>query len=134
MDGLEELIGGIGILALCGTLFAIHLAPGWVMFIGVFFGGLPAIKGARRMVRDRERRQVEDRQDREERNAHIQRSILKTARQNRGVVTPSLVSLEANIPIVEADAALQDMAARGYAELNIRENGTLEYRFPDLLP
>jgi hypothetical protein len=131
-SGLEEFIGGAGIFGVCLALFILHIGPGWLLAVGLFLGALPMVKGMRLMVREREDRKIENRETQEHRARDAQRAALQVASRNRGVVTPATLALAANLPIDEADRCLQDMAARGYAEMNLRDNGTIEYLFRDL--
>jgi TM2 domain-containing membrane protein YozV len=63
----------------------------------------------------------------------IERVILKTAKNNNGVITPSEVALEGDIPIEEARKYLEKIAAKGFAEMKITTNGVIVYRFPEFL-
>lgn len=126
-SGFEELVGGLGVFGICLALFILHIGPGWLLGIGIFMGVFPMIKGLRLIVRERENRRIEDRERGASRERSTQRAVLELASRNRGVVTPVALALSANVAIEEADKFLQDMAARGYAEMNLRENGTIEY-------
>ena len=126
-SGFEEFIGGLAVFAICIGLFIFHVGPGWLVFMGLFMGGFPMVKGLRHMVRDRENRRIEAREQTEGRDRSTQRAVLEIASRNRGVVTPVALALSANVAIEQADKFLQDMAARGYAEMNVRDSGTIEY-------
>ncbi|HTH13277.1 MAG TPA: hypothetical protein VMB23_02700, partial [Spirochaetia bacterium] len=58
--------------------------------------------------------------------------VLRIAKDRGGVVTPALVALHSDLPLAEAEKLLGDLAARGYAEMRIKDNGTIDYVFPDL--
>ena len=57
--------------------------------------------------------------------------ILKTARRNNGVVTPAVISLEAEVSLNEAQRALDVLVNKGFAELRSKRNGSLVYFFHD---
>jgi TM2 domain-containing membrane protein YozV len=59
--------------------------------------------------------------------------ILRTAKKNKGLVTPGEVALEGNIPIGEARKNLDQLAARGYIEMRIRQSGVVVYTFPEFM-
>lgn len=63
----------------------------------------------------------------------IERVILRTAKVNKGITTPSEVALEGNYSIEEARMKLEELAGKGFAEMRIRESGTVVYAFPDFL-
>lgn len=63
----------------------------------------------------------------------IERVILRTAKMNHGITTPSEVALEGDYSIEDARMKLEELAAKGFAEMRIRESGTVVYAFPDFL-
>jgi TM2 domain-containing membrane protein YozV/predicted transcriptional regulator len=79
-----------------------------------------------RNVNDGEARIVRDKEP-------VERVILKTARANNGVLTVSEVALAANISVEEARKDLDAMVSKGFAELRVRQSGTLVYTIPDLM-
>jgi len=64
---------------------------------------------------------------------HIERIILRVAKQNKGILTASEVALEANISIEEAKKCLDTLVNKGFAELRVRQTGTLVYTIPELM-
>lgn len=63
----------------------------------------------------------------------IERTILRVAKKNAGIATPSEVALEGDIPIEEAKAALEKIISKGYAELKVRKSGAIVYAFPEFM-
>ncbi len=61
----------------------------------------------------------------------LQRTILRTAKRNHGVTTPSDVALEADVSIEDAKAALEKLVSKGFAELRVRKSGAIVYSFPE---
>jgi len=61
----------------------------------------------------------------------IERTILRTARKNRGTVTPAEVALEGDWTIEQAEKALEKLAAGGHADMRIRDSGVIEYHFAE---
>jgi hypothetical protein len=59
--------------------------------------------------------------------------ILRLAKENKGILTVSEVALEAGISMDEAKRQLDDFAAKGFAELRTRRNGSQAYIIPDFL-
>jgi len=59
--------------------------------------------------------------------------ILKLARENHGILSISDVALGANIPMEEARNLLDSLVTKGFAELRVRQSGTLVYVIPDML-
>ena len=63
----------------------------------------------------------------------VERVILKLAKSNKGILTASELALSANIPMEEAKNALEAMVNKGFAELRVRQSGTIVYAIPDLM-
>ena len=61
----------------------------------------------------------------------LERTILETARANRGEVTPGQVALAGDFAIDAAQAALDKLASRSFCEMRIRESGTITYHFAE---
>ncbi len=139
-SGWERVVGGLIVLAVSIAAERFLPVPGWIpLTVGVLFGLLPAVGGVRRLVRDvAELRQdkrlaLEERLSREQATRdNLEKTILKIAQERRGVVTSALVVLGSNLKLEEAEKALGDMAARGYAEMRVKDNGTIDYVFHDL--
>jgi len=62
-----------------------------------------------------------------------ERVILRIAKANKGILTASEVALSADIPIEEAKKNLDALVSKGYAELRVRQSGSLVYTIPDLM-
>jgi len=79
-----------------------------------------------RNVNDGEARIVRDKEP-------VERVILKIAKANKGILTASELALSANISVEEAKKDLDAMVSKGFAELRVRQSGTLVYTIPDLM-
>lgn len=113
-----------------GVLLVLYPQQWWWIFPLVFAGILPAASGLRRLIRARgqSRERVGDRE------AWAEKQILRTARDERGVVTPALVALKTELSIETAEQVLERMARKGYAEMRVNPGGRIEYSFPEFLP
>jgi hypothetical protein len=139
-SGLERLVGAFTSALVLGGLWYFHILPTPVtVMLGVFFVALPFLGGIRRSVRDIEDRRHARLEAREQKQAKVvekkdsaEKTVLKIAKERSGVVTPALVALHSDLPLAEAERLLGDLAARGYAEMRIKDNGTIDYVFPDL--
>jgi len=63
----------------------------------------------------------------------VERTILKLAKENKGVLTASDLALAANIKLEDAKRDLDAMVSKGFAELRVRQSGALVYVIPDLM-
>ena len=64
---------------------------------------------------------------------NVERVTLRLAKENKGILTASELALAANISIEEAKRELDVMVTKGFAELRVRQSGTLVYAIPDLM-
>ena len=96
------------------------------LFPLVFAGVLPAISGIRRLGRAH----TEGGPARLT-AAEAERRILLAAREARGLITPALVALRTELSIEEAQGLLEQMARKGYAVMHVREDGRIEFEFPE---
>lgn len=61
--------------------------------------------------------------------------VLRLAEQKRGILSISQTAMELNIPLEDAEAGLDECAARGTASVEVDSNtGLAYYRFPEFLP
>ncbi len=63
----------------------------------------------------------------------IEKVILRTAKKNKGVISPGEVALEGDITMDEAKKYLDKLTAQGYIEMKIRKSGIIAYTFPEFL-
>jgi hypothetical protein len=66
-------------------------------------------------------------------NDNAEQMLLKLAKENKGILTVSLVALETGFSLEEAKNHLYDLVTKGFAELRIRNNGSQIYIIPDFL-
>ena len=130
--GWDSIITGFLLALVFGF---IYLRTGsWVwLFPAVFAGVLPMLEGLRRVLEARWR-QPSSRELNKRRTEQMEREILRLARDRGGVLTPGLVALETSISISDAERVLDSMASRGYAGMEVRDNGRIEYEFAEFRP
>jgi len=63
----------------------------------------------------------------------VEHAILKLAKANKGLLTASELALSAHISLEDAKKDLDAMVTKGYAELRVRQSGSLVYAIPDLM-
>jgi TM2 domain-containing membrane protein YozV len=63
----------------------------------------------------------------------VERIILRLAKRNNGLITVSELAMAADISVDEAKKDLEAMVSKGYAELRVRQSGSLVYTIPDLM-
>ncbi|QQO08593.1 NINE protein [Breznakiella homolactica] len=63
----------------------------------------------------------------------VERTILRIAKRNKGIITPSEIALEADISIDEAKRDLEALVNKGIAEIRVRQSGTIVYTLPEFM-
>ena len=61
----------------------------------------------------------------------LERVILKVAKRNNGIVTPSEVALDGGFDLDETKKALEKLVNTGYAEIRVKKTGTYVYFFSE---
>lgn len=63
----------------------------------------------------------------------IEHVVLRLAKKNGGFTTPAEVALEAGVPTDDAKNVLDVLASKGYADVRIRQSGSVVYVFSDFV-
>jgi len=121
--------GGLGMI---GSIYDFLTLPSQVKEANI--GHIIFDESARRKFESKNWRNVDDGKmhiinDRES----VEHAILKLAKTNNGILTASELALSAHIPIEEAKKVLDTMVSKGFAELRVRQSGSLVYTIPDLM-
>jgi hypothetical protein len=105
----------------------------WFVIPMLFAGVMPMVEGIRRLAAARYSKPMVA-ELKKSSIASIEKQILLAAKEEKGVVTPALVALKTELSIQEAEKKLDEMAQHGYTQMQIRENGRIEYEFPEFMP
>lgn len=120
--------GGLGSI---GAIYDFFTLPGQVREANIREGMRRALDMDARPSVGSRFRDYEDQDPGTRRKESLQRTILRTAKKNRGIATPSEVALEADVSLEEAKAALEKLVTKGFAELRVRKSGAIVYSFPE---
>jgi predicted transcriptional regulator len=118
--------GGLGMI---GSIYDFLTLPGQVREANIrnaLFDRRPRGGPSWRYADDGQVRKVHEKENTE-------RVILRLAKQNRGILTPTEVALEANISIEEAKKDLEALVSKGFAEIRVRKSGTIVYTLPEMM-
>jgi len=125
----ESVVSGVAFIAVFGVLWA-FVGGWWWIFPLVFAGVVPAMEGLRRLLWERSQRKVEP----QKREALAEKEVLKIAQAENGTVTPAVVALKSNLTLQRAEEVLQKLAREGYITMEVRDDGRVEYEFPEFRP
>ena len=106
----------------------------WAIFAAVFAGILPAARGLSGMISSRASAPAAKKVGDRERAAENERTVLRMARDRGGRLTPSLVALDCDMGVSEAELVLDGLAKKGHASMRVRDDGRIEYEFSEFLP
>mgnify|MGYP006288428245 CR=1 FL=1 len=129
----DELLSGAGFTLLFGLLYL--KAGGFFWLIPMFIVGVsPLIRGLTRMFEQRSRTSaIQPRAGTTEAKIQNEKEILKLAKQRKGVLTVTTASLESSLSLEETEKVLSDLSDRGYARMEVEDDGSITYRFPDFM-
>lgn len=136
----ETLVSGIALATAFASIWAFGGHPAWALFVAVFAGVVPASKGIAGLIAERaERREIESRAEPRRLGAQDaalrdEKAILRIARDSGGRLTPSLVALESDMSVDQAEKALDELAKKGHASMQVRDDGRVEYEFSEFMP
>jgi hypothetical protein len=129
-----SLTSGIVFTVAFGIAWAVMGPKGWFFVFPLMFAGvLPMIEGIRRLSAAR-RSRPEISGAKKTGAFSAEKQILLAAKEENGVVTPALIALKTDLSIQEAEKKLEEMAQNGYAMMQVRESGRIEYEFPEFMP
>ena len=63
----------------------------------------------------------------------LEKTVLRIAKENTGLVSASEVALAGNVSLDEARSLLDRLTANGFCEMRIRKLGSIVYCFPDFM-
>jgi TM2 domain-containing membrane protein YozV len=119
--------GGLGML---GSIYDFFTLPGQVreanIRSAIYNGASYGNRSGWRYVNDGEVRHTREKET-------VERTILRLAKENRGIISASEVALAADISIDQAKKDLDALVSKGIAELRVRKTGTLVYTLPEMM-
>ncbi len=127
----EELISGAAFTLLFAILY--FRIGGWFWIFPLIFAGfIPLVRGlvARYAGPSAAKRPKENSK---EARIKKEKEILKLAKAKRGALTVTTASLESSLSLEETEKVLSDLSDRGYARMEVEDDGTITYRFPDFM-
>lgn len=142
--GIPEISTGITMMAVFGGLW-LFLGHGPWFFLLLFAGFLPFMRGmlhllGKGMSGDDDRQEL-DRDDedryslpRKATKVDLEKEALRMAKQEGGRLTPASATLGMSGTLEETEKILEGLAGRGYARMEVTDDGRVEYVFPEFLP
>ena len=129
----DEFISGLTMTIAFGTIWLIFGSNFWI-FPMVFAGLIPCVRGGIRFFTGRSLSSGKPTKLIKNDTGSLERQILSVAKAENGRITPAVIALNSNVTLEEAEKTLEDMVKRGYASMEVRDSGTVEYVFPEFIP
>ena len=127
----EELITGAALTLLFSFLY--FKVGGWFwIFPLVFAGLLPLLRGlSARFSRSNTSSHKTLKKSAKDEKARKEKEILRLAKKNDGKLTVTAASLESELTLEETEKVLSELSDRGYARMEVEDDGSISYLFPD---
>ena len=125
----DELVSGAAFTILFSILY--FRVGGWFWIFPLIFAGFfPLARGLTAYI---QRRQESPRlkENPKEAKSKKEKEILRLAKSKGGILTVAGASLESSLSLEEAERILSDLSDRGYARMEVEDDGAISYRFPD---
>ncbi len=120
---------GRSLVVTVGAGLLVAFAGGWFWtLVLILFGTLPTVKRLSELVTNARSRA----QQAKERPRSLERKVLSVASGAGGDATVIDVAFRGGMSLEEAQTTLDSLTARGYAEMEISDEGVVHYRIPDL--
>ena len=121
-----SIVSGIGFAIAFGVVWIATKQWYWV-FPVVFAGILPAVKGLERLIRNKTggNKKLDE--------AFAEKAVLKFAKSQNGIITPAMIAVSTSLTIDEAEKMLEKLAGKGYASMQVTEDGRVQYEFPEFI-
>jgi hypothetical protein len=132
--GRDELVSGGAFTLLFGFLYL--NSGSWIwLFPLVIVGAIPLVRGVLSYIeRSKKGNKKLGQRDTAELKGEREKELLRLAKSQRGVLTPTVAALHTSLSIQEAEQLLNDLSSRGYVRVDVDEEGSLRYCFPEFLP
>ena len=129
----EELVSGAAFTLLFTILY--FNVGGWFWIIPLCLAGiLPLVRGLTGVLERRTRTPIQGpKSTQRDAKAEREKEILRLAKSRQGVLTVTTASLESSLSLEETEKVLSDLSDRGYARMEVEDDGSITYRFPDFM-
>ena len=130
----DELISGSAFTLLFGFLYL--NGGSWIwLFPLVIVGVIPLVRGVLSYLdQSRKRPKKQASKNTDELKGEREKEILRLAKGQNGILTPTVAALHTSLSIEEAEQLLNDLSSRGYVRVDVDDEGNLRYCFPEFLP
>lgn len=127
---IQELISSLSTSFIFGALWAVSGSGIW-LFVGLFAGVFPALGSAGKLLAELSDQRRLAKEAPKMARARQEKELLRVAKMENGSITPAVAALRTSCSVDEADEILQTLASKGYATMEVDDNGRIYYSFPE---
>lgn len=131
---MEKILSGAAIAVAFSVFWYFNPQHMWPIFAILFGGVFPAVRGVQGLIAERADMPKPKKLGPRERTVENERTVLSIARSRAGRITPSLVVLDSDMALDEAESTLADLTKKGHATMRISDDGRIDYEFAEFLP
>jgi len=129
---IQKIISSIVMIGFFLILLRITRFGGFLFFPLIFIGILPLLQSLKKIkFNSKGNKDFPIRNISPDRQLSSEKQILRVAKEEDGMVTPTIITLKADIPLEEASRLLDEMVKKGYATIYVSDDGRVKYEFPD---
>ncbi|TVQ26397.1 MAG: hypothetical protein EA383_05375 [Spirochaetaceae bacterium] len=127
---IQDFVSSLSTSVIFGSLWLITGSNIWLL-IGLFAGVLPTIgSGGKLLAEMTEGKKLASEAPKIAR-VRQEKEILRVAKIEHGRITPAVAALKSSCSIEEANQILDSIVEKGYAQMDVDDNGRIVYLFPE---
>jgi hypothetical protein len=130
----EKILSGAAVAVAFGVYWYLNPHQMWPIFPILFAGIFPAARAIQATLTERESEPKPKKLTPRDRAMENERTVLRIARSRGGRLTPSLVVLDSDMALDEAETMLAELTKKGHATMRIGDDGRIDYEFAEFLP
>ncbi|MFP4509812.1 MAG: hypothetical protein ACLFNQ_06750 [Spirochaetaceae bacterium] len=130
---IQDFVSGLSTSFIFGAAWLITGANFWLI-IGLFAGVLPTIGSGGKLLAELSEGRKLVAEEPGIARVRQEKELLRVAKSEGGRVTPPVVALKSSCSIDEANTLLDSLVERGYAHIDVDDNGRIVYLFPEFYP
>lgn len=127
---IQDFISGLSTSFIFGALWLVTGANIWLL-VGLFAGVLPTIGSGGKLLAEMSDGKKLAGEAPEIARVRQEKEVLRVAKSEGGRVTPAVAALKSSCSIEQANTLLDSLVERGYAQIDVDDNGRIVYLFPE---
>ena len=127
---IQDFVSSLSTSVIFGSLWLITGSNIWLL-IGLFAGVLPTIGSGGKLLAEMTEGKKLSTEAPKIARVRQEKEILRVAKTEHGRITPAVAALKSSCSIEEANQILDSIVEKGYAQMDVDDNGRIVYLFPE---